>query len=66
MIGWWKRRRVFYNKILAAVGTVNCILMISCGVISEPLMGEPIGIPDPQILVPLGIIADGIRRTSPT
>jgi len=60
VIGWRESRRFFYNKILAAVGTVTCILMISCGVISEPLMGEPIGIPDPPILVPLGILAYGI------
>jgi hypothetical protein len=50
-IVWWERRRFFYNKILAGVGTLTCILMISCGVISGPLMGEPIGIPDPPILL---------------
>ena len=44
VIGWWERRRLFYNKILASVGTVTCILMISCGLISEPLIGELIGI----------------------
>ena len=33
--------------------------MISCGVISEPIFGEPIGIPNPPILVPLGIIVYG-------
>ena len=60
VIAWWEKRRFFYNKVLAVVGTVTCILMISCGVISEPLMGEPIGIPDPPILVPLGIIFYGI------
>lgn len=60
VIAWWEKRRFFYNKVLAAVGTVACILMISCGVVSEPLVGEPIGIPDPPILVPLGIIFYGI------
>ncbi len=60
VIGWWERRRFFYNTILSAVGIVTCLLMISCGAISEPLMGEQIGIPDPPILVPLGIIAYGI------
>jgi hypothetical protein len=60
VIAWWKKRRFFYNKVLAVVGTVTCILMISCGVISEPLVGEPIGIPDPPILVPLLIIFYGL------
>ena len=60
VIAWWEKRRFFYNKILAGVGTLTCVLMISCGVISEPLVGEAIGIPDPPILVPLGIIFYGI------
>ncbi len=34
--------------------------MISCGLIAEPLVGEAIGIPDPPILVPIGILAYGI------
>jgi hypothetical protein len=34
--------------------------MISCGLISEPLVGEAIGLPDPPILVPFGIIAYGV------
>jgi hypothetical protein len=60
VIEWWEKRRFFYNKILAGVGTVTCVLMISCGLIAEPLVGEAIGIPDPPILVPMGIIAYGI------
>jgi hypothetical protein len=60
VIGSWKNRRLFYNKTVAAVGTVTCILMISCGVISERLVGEPIGIPNPPILAPLGIIGYGV------
>jgi hypothetical protein len=60
VIAWWEKRRFFYNKVLAVVGAVTCILMISCGVISEPLLGAPIGIPDPPILAPLGIIFYGV------
>jgi hypothetical protein len=57
---WWEERRLFYNKIVGGVGIVTCVLMISCGVVSEPIVGEAIGLPDPPILVPLGIIAYGI------
>jgi hypothetical protein len=60
VIEWWEKRRFFYNKTLAVVGTVSCVLMISCGLIAEPLVGEAIGIPNPPILVPLDIIAYGI------
>jgi hypothetical protein len=59
-IEWWEKRRFFYNKVLACVGTVTCVLMITCGLISEPLVGEAIGIPNPPALAPLGTIAYGI------
>lgn len=60
VIGWREKRRFFYNKVLAAAGTVTCILVISCAVISERMVGEPIGIPDAPILAPLGGIAYGL------
>jgi hypothetical protein len=60
VIEWWEERRLSYNKILAVVGTVSCVLMISCGLIAEPLVGDAIGIPDPPILVPISIIVYGI------
>jgi len=34
--------------------------MIACGLIAEPLVGIAIGIPDPPILVPIGIVAYAI------
>ena len=34
--------------------------MISCELIAEPLVGEPIGIPDPPILTPFVIVAYAI------
>jgi hypothetical protein len=57
---WWEERRLFYNKLVGGAGVVTCVLMISCGVISEPIAGDAIGLPDPPILVPFGIIAYGI------
>jgi hypothetical protein len=60
IVRWWEERRLLYNIIVGCVGAVTSVLMISCGFISEPLVGEAIGLPDPPILVPLGIIAYGI------
>jgi hypothetical protein len=60
IIRWWEKRRFHFNAVLAVVGTITCVLMIACGFISEPLVGEAIGLPDPPILVPLGIIAYAI------
>jgi hypothetical protein len=57
---WWEERRLFYNIVVGCVGGVTSVLMILCGFISEPIVGEAIGIPDPPILVPLGIVAYGI------
>ena len=63
--GWdvilrWEGRRFLYNMIMAGVGIVTCVLLISCGVLAEPLVGEAIGVPDPPIIAPLGILAYGI------
>jgi hypothetical protein len=57
---WWEARRWYFNKVVGCVGIFSCILMISCGIISEPLVGVPIGIPDPPMVVPLAIIVYGI------
>jgi hypothetical protein len=60
VIAWWERRRLFYNLVVGCTGLVTCFLMISCGVIAEPLVGEAIGIPNPPILVPLSAVAYGV------
>ena len=60
VIEWWEERRFFYNKVVPAIGTLTAIFMILCGVISEPIVGEAIGLPDPLMLAPLGILAYGI------
>ena len=60
VLRWWEARRWYYNKIVGGVGLVATFFMISCGILSEPLVGEPIGIPDPPALVPLGILAYGL------
>jgi hypothetical protein len=57
---WWESRRWYFNKVVGCVGIFTCILMISCGVISESLVGVPIGIPDPPLLGPLAIVVYGI------
>lgn len=60
VILWWEGRRFFFNMIVAAAGTLTCVLLISCALIAEPLVGEAIGIPDPPIFAPIAIFAYGI------
>jgi len=52
-----EKRRFYFNAVLAVVGTITSALMIACGFISEPVVGEAIGLPDPPMLIPLGIVA---------
>jgi hypothetical protein len=56
-IAWWETRRVFYNLVLILVGMAGVFLMLLCGALAEPLVGEAIGIPDGPILIPFGAIA---------
>jgi len=57
---WWEERRLFYNVVVGGVGIMTTGLMVYCGLLSEPLVGAAIGIPDPPIFMLLGIIAYGI------
>ncbi len=57
VIGWWERRRFFFNKVLLSASIVNCLLMIACGTAGQRWIGVPIGIPDPPTLLPLAILA---------
>jgi hypothetical protein len=56
IIEWWEKRRVFYNVVVVLVGVLSVFLMICCGVLAEPLVGEAIGIPDGPIFIPFGAI----------
>ena len=59
IIEWWESRRVFYNLVLILVGMAGVFLMLLCGALAEPLVGEAIGIPDPPIFMFVGIIVYG-------
>jgi hypothetical protein len=51
IIGWWEARRVPFNLIVGATGLVTSAVMVLTAVISEYLTGEPIGMPDPPVIV---------------
>jgi hypothetical protein len=59
IVKWWENRRVFYNEVVGIVGLVTVFLMICCGIISELLVGEAIGIPASPIFIPFGAIVFG-------
>jgi hypothetical protein len=57
VIGWWEARRIPFNLIVGATGTVTSGLVLATALISERLIGEPIGWPDPPIVIILAVIA---------
>jgi hypothetical protein len=57
VIHWWESRRIFFNVVVGCVGIITCILMIVCAFVSEPIVGEAIGLPDGPLLGVAGIIA---------
>ena len=60
IVDWWENRRWAYNKAVGLTGILTCALMIVCGLVSEPMMGDPIGIPDPPIFGLIGVIVYGV------
>jgi hypothetical protein len=56
IIKWWEVRRFHFNAVVAVVGTLTCVLMITCGFVSEPIVGEAIGLPDGGIFIIFGIL----------
>ncbi len=59
VIEWWEQRRISYNQAVGFAGIITVILMVSCGLIAEPLVGVPIGVPDPPMLIPVAIVVYG-------
>ena len=60
VILWWEYRRLPYNVIVGATGLLTTTAMITTAYVCSSGGGEPIGLPDPPILLPLGIIAFGV------
>jgi len=56
VIRWWEGRRVFFNFVVGCAGVLTCILMIVCAFVSEPIIGEAIGLPDGPLLGIFGIL----------
>jgi hypothetical protein len=55
VIRWWESRRIFFNIVIGCAGLITCILLIVCAVVSEPIVGEAIGLPDGPLLGVFGI-----------
>jgi hypothetical protein len=56
IIGWWEARRIPFNLIVGAAGAVSAIGMLMTALISEELLGQPIGMQDPPVLAVVGAV----------
>jgi hypothetical protein len=55
IIGWWELRRIPYNILVGLAGLMTCAASLFLAWISQSLVGEPVGLPDPPAVVPLFI-----------
>ena len=60
IIGWWEARRLIFNLIIGATGVVTCLAILAIAVISDYVLGIPVGMPDPPIFAFAGIIIYGV------
>jgi hypothetical protein len=56
VIRWWEERRLFYNVAVGCTGLTTCFLLVICAMISDSMVGEPIGMPDGPLLGVFAII----------
>ena len=56
IVGWWEARRIPFNLIVGAAGIVSSIGILLTAAISEQLSGEPIGMPDPPVLIVAAVV----------
>lgn len=52
---WWEARRLPFNLVVGVTGAVTCAVMLTIAVVCEKLIGIPIGMPDPPIVILLVI-----------
>ena len=60
VLRWWESRRIFFNLVVGSAGIITCGLMIVCAFVSEPIVGEAIGLPDGPLLGIFAIFAYAI------
>ena len=60
MIGWWESRRIPYNFIVGCAGIITIIAMFISATFGEIFLAQAIGLPDPPIIMILGILLYGI------
>ena len=57
VVAWWEARRLVFNACVGVAGVASLLFVSAVALLSEKLVGEPFGLPDPVGLVLLGVAA---------
>jgi len=60
IIWWWEARRIPYNFIVGTAGLISSILMLGTALVTEPIIGEAVGLPDSPLFGVMAVIAYGV------
>jgi hypothetical protein len=60
IILWWEARRIPYNLIVGLAGVLSVLSIIGNAWITDRVLGEPIGIPDPPLFAAFAALAYGV------
>jgi hypothetical protein len=60
VIFWWEARRLPYNVIVGLAGVLSGLLILGNAFVTERVLGEPIGLPDPPLFAVIAVIAYGV------
>ena len=54
---WWELRRILFNLCVGVAGGSSLLLVLGVALTSERLTGEPVSLPDPPLIILLGVVA---------
>jgi hypothetical protein len=60
IILWWEARRLPFNAIVGLAGVLSGLLILGNAFITERVLGEPIGLPNPPLFALIAVIAYSI------
>jgi hypothetical protein len=60
IVVWWEARRLPYNVIVGSAGVLSSLSILANSFVTERVLGEPIGLPDPPLFAVIAVIAYGV------
>jgi len=60
VVAWWESRRIPYNLIVGAAGIASGVIILATAYVTEKIIGEAIGLPDPPFFAIIAVVLYGI------